>query len=352
MNATLATIPKDVYVALIAAAVSIFGAIVTALLTLRSHRLQRDIEHYKAEREQALAETNALTAYRFDARKRLYTECEPIFFHIVEAADFALRKSRDLANPRTWEQLRAKKRNVERGSSDWMLNHSSDLIATFYALYAPLALYLLLRGKLTGVDCTVDQSVLFRFRLARQLYGTFLDDIVLANFSPVLEYDPTVPGWRQKRLEKPATYWWQGLTPGRLDRAVRQFIIRDESAPRIMTYGEFEDLYLKIYRTGNQEEQKTLGVAANALYDFTPYDRPVFWRIIMAQVHLHNALRRSIPDDIAEIMESRSSLKRYLRLDDYHDYCWYNAISICAATQHTDDASAVSLNYLTERLMA
>jgi hypothetical protein len=150
---TMTTIPKEVYVAVIAAAASaaasLFAAIISAALTLRSHRPQRDIEHqrlamqkqldeYKAEQQRALAETNALTAYRFDARKRLYTECEPIFFHLTEAADFALRKSRDLVNPRTWEQLRTEKRNVERGSSDWMLNNSSDLIATFYALYAPL----------------------------------------------------------------------------------------------------------------------------------------------------------------------------------------------------------------------
>ena len=359
----LTTIPKEVYVAVIAAAASLIAVIISAVLTLRSQRLQRDIEHmrfamqkqldeYKAEQQQALAETNALTAYRFDARKRLYTECEPIFFHLIEAADFALRKSRDLVNPRTWEQLRAEKRNVERGSSDRMLNKSSDLIATFYALYAPLALYLLLRGKLTSIDCSVDQSVLFRFRLARQLYDTWLDDVVLANSSPSLQYDPMVPGWRQKRLENPSVYWWQGLTPGRLDRAVRQFIVREESTPRIMTFGEFEDLYLKTYETGDREQRKILGVAANALYSFTPYDRPVFWRIIMAQVHLHNALRRPVPANVANVMESRSSLMQYLRLENYHDYCWHDAIPICAANQHPDDASTVSLDYLADRLMA
>jgi hypothetical protein len=360
---TLATIPKEVYVAVIAAAASLLAAVISAILTVRSQRLQRDIEHlrftmqkqldeYKAEQQKALAETNALTSYRFEARKRLYTECEPIFFQLIEAADFALRKSRDLANPRTWEQLRAEKTNLERGSTDWMLNKSSDLIVTFYALYAPLALYLILRSKLTSIDCTVDQSILFRFRLARQLYGTFLDDVVLASYSPALEYDPLVSGWRQKRLENPSVYWWQGLTPGRLDRAVRKFIVREDSTPRIITFGEFEDLYLETYETGDPEYKKILGVAANALYNFTPYDRPVFWRIIMVQVHLHNALCRPVPNNIADIMKSSSSLRKYLLLKDYHEYNWYHIAPRNASSQNTDDANAVAIKYLVDRLIA
>jgi hypothetical protein len=230
-----------------------------------------------------------------------------------------------------------------------MLNKSSDLIATFYALYAPLALYLILRGRLTSIDCAVDQGVLFRFRLARQLYHTFLDDAVLAACSPELEYDPMVPGWRQKRLEKPAVYWWQGLTPGRLDRAVRQFIVREDSTPRILTFGEFEDLYLTVYESGSGEQKKILGVAANALYNFTLYDRPVFWRIVMAQVHLHNAISRPVPSDIQDIVNSPKSLEEYLMLKVY---VAYDIGATHKSITTSDNASAVAIKFLVDRLVA
>src|SRR4051794_26776704 len=120
----------------------------------RKSELQRELEEFKADLIESAAVRNARRSYEYDARKRMYTECEPIFFHLSEAADLALRKCRDLSSPKVWNELRPKRDNVGSHASVWMLNDSSELISTMYALFAPIAIYILLRAKLTTADCT------------------------------------------------------------------------------------------------------------------------------------------------------------------------------------------------------
>jgi hypothetical protein len=55
----LATIPKEVYVAVIAAAASFLAAIISAILTVRSQRLQRDMEHSRFTMQKQLDEFKA-----------------------------------------------------------------------------------------------------------------------------------------------------------------------------------------------------------------------------------------------------------------------------------------------------
>ncbi len=328
---------------------SLFASIGIAFLNLN---LQRRLEVAKAEQQRQLeqlrssladtaAANNARRAYEYDARERPYTECEPIFFQLVEAADLALRACHNLSNPKMWKELRIEKQNLD-AQGPWMLNKSSELIGILYALYAPLALYLMLRGKLTTTDCTVDREIWFRFLLARELYLAFQCDSSLSACHPSLEYNPVVSGWRQKRLERPAVHWWQGLSPGRLDRAVRLFLVQENQTQRLATFGEFEDVYIATYEGDERSRQKLLGIAANPLYGFSPSDRPIFLRLIMVQVHLHEALRRAAPGDPKSLLTDRARLKEYLRLKD-----WSAAWPINAAT---GDPQQVALEYLSHRL--
>jgi hypothetical protein len=338
--------------AILTAGASLVVAIITALFTRRN---QRDLERFKAEQQGLLTEKSALISYKFEARKRLYTECEPIFFQLAEAADVALRQCRRIVTPTGCKELIPSRANVDSASGSWMLNCSSELIATFYAVFAPLALFHLLREKLTTVDLSLDHGVWFRYRLARELYESIQDDQSLADCTPALPYDPVVPGWRKKRLELPRRYWWQGLTRGRLDRAVQKLIVPDANTRRVVTFGEFEDLYRSIYRGDDPNEQKILGIAANAMYGFTPFDRPVFWRLIMVHVHLHNALCRPIPVDTEKLARSPSDLRSYLRLDDYTPYdwtahTWKERWAACPEAKDRDDAPSVALEYLVSRL--
>jgi hypothetical protein len=310
------------------------------LETVRA-KFQGNLEHLRSSLASAAAADTARRAYEYDSRKRLYTECEPIFFQLVEAADLALRACRNLSDPKMWRELRVEKKNWD-SQEPWMLNKSSELIGVLYALYAPLALYVLLRGKLTTIDCTVDHGVWFRFLLSRELYVAFQSDASLAACLPTLEYNPLVPGWRQKRLERPAIHWWQGLSPGRLDRAVRLFIVQEGQTQRLATFGEFEDMYVAAYEGSERSQQKLLGIAANPIYGFNPSDRPVFARLIMVQVHLHVALRQAVPKDPTSLLTDRGKLKEYLRLK--------NCRAAWPINMTTGDPQEVALEYLSHRL--
>jgi hypothetical protein len=347
----------DFAAAILTAGVSLLGTIITAYFTWRNYVGQKDLERFKAEQQRLLAENSALTSYEFEARKRLYTECEPIFFQLAEAAEVALRQCRRIVSPNGCRELIPSRTNLDQASGNWMLNCSSELIATFYALFGPLALFHLLREKLTTIDLSLDHGVWFRYRLARELYESVQDDYGLANCAPALPYDPVVPGWREKRLEFPRQYWWQGLTRGRLERAVQKFIVTEPAGRRLMTFGEFEDLYRSTYRGNDAKEQKTVGLAANAIYGFTPFDRPIYWRLIMVHVHVHNALRRPVPKNTLNLMRSPNELRSYLRLDDYTPYDWTahdwsDKWVNCPSGKDRDDAPAVALKYLVARLNA
>lgn len=292
----------SVAVALITAIVALIGVAVNGYFTWRNAANQKE-----------LAGANALMSYQFEARKRLYTECEPLLFQLSEACEAALRRCELLATRKVCDRL-AVQRLVPDQTHSFMLSRDTELIASAYALLHPLALFCLLREKMTRVDCSLDPVVSFQYRLVRHLYLSFHDDECIAAQSPVLPYDPRVKDWQRKRLKDPRKYWWQGVTPGRLDRAVRLLTIREHEARRVMTYGEFEDLYVTTYEGGEAKQQKTLGVFANPLYNFTPHGRPVFWRLILVQAHLHHALTQPIPRDIEEERRSPMALSRYLNL--------------------------------------
>jgi hypothetical protein len=125
-----------------------------------------------------------------------------------------------------------------------------------------------------------------------------LDDYQIATIPPALSYDPVVPGWREKRAENPAMYWWQGMTRGRLDPAIELCIHRD--AGRLTTVGEFEARYLEIYESPADSRAKSLGLFCNPLYDFRPEDRPVYWRMLMCLLLIYRriSLRARLSADV------------------------------------------------------
>jgi hypothetical protein len=360
MPHTTITLNTTIIAAIIAAGASVFGAVVTIYLASQNQRrakeiervkldVQRALETFKAEQQLFASQQNALQSYHYDAKKRLYAECEPLFFHLSEAAEFAFQKCRDLTKPSVCFALRPERYNTGAGDGSWMLNRSSELISALYALFTPVAIWRLLKDRLTNVDCSVDKGVYFRYQLARQLYSTFHHDDILASLSPVLQYDPRVSDWRTKRLEFPEKHWWQGLTRGRLDRVIEIFITGDNMAKRLLTFGEFEDVYLTTYESCDRSRQKILGVAANPLYGFTPFERPVFWRSLMVQAHLHHALSESIPNEPEHILKSRDELRKYLTLKNYSTFDWRHGWK---DPHDFDDAGTVALEFLTDQLLA
>lgn len=89
---------------------------------------------------------------------------------------------------------------------------------------------------------------------------------------------------------------------------------------RLCSFGEFERSYERIQNEGKEWERKALGIASNPLISFQPEKRPVYWRMLIAQACLYQALLRTLRDSYHPASED--DWVQYLRLDDQHEFAW------------------------------
>jgi hypothetical protein len=358
----MAPLEPQVLAAMITGGLALLGACISIALSLRERRYVRrqetELAKLKAELEEQRSSREAYRAYKFDALKRLYDECEPLLFQLIEHSSYTLKKCRDFGYPRTWHELAAKRQNTDPECGYWMLTDSSEAIASLYELLAPVAVFRLLREKITVVDLSLDSRVWIQYLLARQLYDTFHDDAALAAIPPLHPYDPLTEDWRRKRLNEPAIYWWQGMSRGRLDSAIDILIKIDEVTRRrqLVTFGEFESLYKQLYNSENREHQKVIGIAANAIYGFQPNERPIFWRLLLTQAHLHRALQRTNQMAPLKVIGQEklaglgSEIRELVKLESYADFDWPSRAPDIKPPETLDETINASLTYLEQQL--
>lgn len=264
------------YTALIGAGISLIVALMTYLGTRNT---QKQVEQLKAELAEKKSENDARRDYQYEARKRLYEECEPLLFQLAEVSEYALYRSQSLA------------RTARRGDLDppntWLHGPDYYMATTIYILLAPLAVFKLIQRRITFVDLTVEPQIRAQYQLAKALYFSFTDHFDFAQVQPVIAYDPHVSNWKKLRLTDPVKYWRQGIPAGRLDVAVEALIFQQASVPaRLKSYGEFEAEYL----TQNSPTQNTFSHVTDVFINFHPATRPVLWRTLIAQAHIYRAL--------------------------------------------------------------
>lgn len=219
--------------------------------------------------------------YEYEARKRLYHECEPLIFELLEFAENAADRIRGLA------------RTARQGDlPDWLADDSYYMASTLFYLLAPVAVYKLMRRRLTAIDMTLDQNIARHYRLAKHVAWSFADDFAFAWGLHVheLKYDPNNPDWINLRRGNQAEFWRQGLPYGRLDNAVESLIIRDHEPDgplRIRSFGEFESA---LHEPGSVSDSFVR--VRDIFTNFHPANRPVLWRMLVAQAHIYVAIVR------------------------------------------------------------
>jgi hypothetical protein len=260
----------------------------SALEKLRSgltEQSQSSIEKLKNELAQQKAERDAWLDYEYEARKRLYQEYEPLLFQLVELSEQALYRIYGFVRV-------ASQGNLEPGPQGYLSLNSNYtdyyLLSTMYRLISPLAIYKLIRRRLTLFDLTVDSLINYQYRLAKYLYLSFSDDFDFARREPEIEYDPLVREWKKERIYNPAKYWRQGIPGGLLDNAVEALIVREpDGLLRLMSFGEFDTAY----HQAESEAHKKFELVSDLFLDFHPRNRPVLWRILVTQAHIYMTLR-------------------------------------------------------------
>lgn len=272
-------------VAVIVAVITAFSSLVVAIVgAVIARKNQRDFEVLRGQLEEEKKEKDAWRDYQYEARKRLYHECEPILFLLAEVSEKALGRIYGLVRS-------ARNGNLCRTAEGWL---SSDnyyyFTSTMYRLLAPTAVFKLLRRQLTSVDLTVDQRIKAQYEIAKLLYRSFSDDYQFAGIEPRLEYDPNHEEWQERSRERPDVYWRQGIIWGRLDNAIDALTAPDAAGnPQLMSYGHFEAAYLE----QRSELRNQFELVILPLLRFHPKTRPVFWRMLVTQAHLYDTLLRA-----------------------------------------------------------
>jgi hypothetical protein len=185
---------------------------------------QRDVETLRANLAEQKAERDALRDYQYEARKRLYHDCGPLFFQLSELASAALGRIYGLART-------AAQGNLEWGQSFW-LEDEYYRWSTLHRLLAPLAAVRLLQRRLTHIDLSLDPVIYRQYVLARQTLSVLTDDFRLAGITPSLQYNPLSPSAEQHSESSPEIYWRQGAPVGVVETAVDSLIMQDSNGPR------------------------------------------------------------------------------------------------------------------------
>jgi hypothetical protein len=267
-------------ITVITALVSFLVAILTAVLSyVFNRKSQHDLEKLRAELEEKRRERDAVRDYEYEARKRLYHECGPLLLQLVERADSALRSVRGLARS-------ARQGHLGPVEKTW-LDDQYYYLSTIYWLFSPLTVVKLLQRRLTLLDFSLDRRIYIQYSLAKEIYDTFAADFRLAAVEPVLGYDPESDQAGQKRAATPQSYWKQGIPRGKVDIAVDALLAGNpDEAGRIKSFGEFEQEYL----TEGSAVNRAFRRFDYLLQNFHPRTRPVFWRLLVTQAHLYQAL--------------------------------------------------------------
>lgn len=279
---------------IITASLALLGTLVVAILSWNNARRTEErvaaLEKEKAERADEMARKktvhDARVDYEYEARKRLYAQCEPLLFQFFELAEEAASRVKSLART-------ARDDDLHPDGSGWLDREGYYFQSTAYALLAPLAAIRILQSRLTLVDLGMDAGFELQYQLMRILYRTFREDHAIAKQAG-LDYWPDKADPEELNAEKlkaraPAVYVRQGFYRGTLDRMVQSLIVHREVGDRVMFYGEFLDA-LNGSSAEAEHVRRSLG---GVLLGFHPQSRPVLWRLLVSQVLLYEALART-----------------------------------------------------------
>jgi hypothetical protein len=280
----------DVIIAAIALVSSVVTAVVSAIFTRKNEARLRYLENELAIKR---AEQDARRDYEYEARKRLYQECEPILFQFSELSESAHRRIYALA------------RNAKEGNLGperyWLSTDHYFIRSTIYRLIAPMAAFKILQRRLTNIDLKLDQTINIQYMLGKILYYTFSSSQDLAQSEPMIPYDPDYIGAesegltedekKELRIQHPEKYWLQGLKVGTLDILAESLILVNKDAePRIRSFGEFELEFFGQRDPITSPDNRFESFFTLFSY-FHPKTRPVLWRVLITQAYLYNAIR-------------------------------------------------------------
>jgi hypothetical protein len=295
----------DIIVAIIALVTSVITAVVSSFFIKKNEvkldQLRNDLAIKRAE-------LDARRNYEYEAKKRLYQECEPVLFQLHQLCEAAQKRishmprriephffskekyleenkkyleslKDSLKKPEEKSPTRQKEEGALKDKLGWLSFPNYYMLSTIYHLLAPMATFKILQDRLTTVDLQSDPFIKRIYLLSKHLYLTFSSDTDLAETAGI-QYD---------------TYD-QGIFAGYLDNATEALIEypnESNKVSRIKSFGEFNRQYVSEDNSTTINGKK-VKLPFDKIYDllefFHPRTKPVLWRILIEQLYLYNAI--------------------------------------------------------------
>jgi hypothetical protein len=339
----------------LAAAITAAASLVVALASIVSSRRSTErVARLAAELAEEKSSRDARRDYEYEARKRLYDQCDPLLFQFFELAEDAGRRVKSLARS-------CRDGNLRPDGSGWLEKQGYYFQSTAYHLLAPIAAIRILQRRLTAVDLALDPRLDIEYRLLRLLSRSFTEDHALARQVPELEYDPDAAdeGTADREVllvRRPAVYVRQGIYRGVLEQVAESLIMRDHDGDRLLSFGEFVEERgregSRLHRAGS--------LLRDLLIGFHPTTRPVLWRILVTQFLLYETMKgvrsdqfgighlsQLVPEPTPEIVSVLDWRTSAGLSDENEDAATALVVGRQYVTRHTDATSAEVRRYQT-----
>ena len=291
----------EVGAAIVAGAVSLLVSLVTLIWDPIN---QRRVEKLRSQFEDWVREKDARRDYVYEARKRLYTEVEPLLFQLFEATDGAYHRICSLA--------RTSRNGSLGGKENWLSNSAYYLHSTAYLLILPAVIYRLIQRRMTFIDMSVEAGINLKYQALKLYYRSFTDHFDFARCDPELTYDPKEEPGVHEPTDQSAVRRYQGFVLGDLDSILDALIVGSEDKGRPCTFGEFSEIMSR------EKSPEYLVILVATFQHFSFGTRPVLGRMLMAQACLCKTLLRTFEPDVTTV-KLRNDIKELFSKREFAD---------------------------------
>jgi hypothetical protein len=319
---------EQTLIAIITAVASLVVSVATAVISYSfRRRSETELARLQDKLTEERSERAARRDYVYEAQKRLYTEFQPVLFQMMERCSGAIGRIKGMAGSARTGRILWPGRLGEGWEND--PNH---MISTTWDLLAPLALFRIGQQKLTGLDMSVDALTRWQYFLAREWYSSWGMGDELAAEEPALPFDDEERATREHVLSS------------HLEQ-IADCLIRDDEQGQLscIRFSDFRSAFFK-----DPEFAEVLSHITLPLTNFHPQRKPVLWRLLLAQAHLHTAIIKTF----ATVVDDRP--QRIHPLDaltpaDWDDFDWRSDDSLSREEAVVIPFQAVR-SFLTKRL--
>jgi hypothetical protein len=218
-------------------------------------KTSESLEELKDRLTRQAAEESARRDYEYEARKRLYTQIQPLLFQLAELCESSYDRIVNLQRARVFRLLEP---------------DSYVMLSTIYRLASPLVVVRQIQRSLTTVDLGVDLTVRGQYLVAKEIARTLTCGQQLAETNPKLDYR-----WKNQAER-------QHIGVGELEMLVKLLTVRDaDGVTRSMDYSEFQACY-----QNDNQARRVINYSQVRLAGANPLTKPVVWRTLVAQAYL------------------------------------------------------------------